>query len=181
MRLHERVAPRLADVERILIETQEPGMRIIDKTGPLANPADRDHCIQYMVAVPLIFGRLGAADYEDAVAADPRIDALRSLMQVRENPKFTAEYYAADKRFIGNALQVFFRDGSATPRVEVDVPIGHRRRRAEGRPLLIQKFEAAVAAHFPAKRTALIQSLFADAARLDATTVNEFMSALVVS
>ena len=181
VQLHERVAPRLAEVERIVIETQEPGVRIIDKTGPPANPADRDHCIQYMVAVPLIFGRLGAADYEDAVAQDPRIDALRSRMQVRENPKFTADYYAADKRYIGNALQVFFRDGSATPRVEVDVPIGHRRRRAEGRPLLVQKFEAAVAAHFPPKRTALIQSLFADAARVDATTVNEFMSALVVS
>jgi 2-methylcitrate dehydratase len=181
MQLHAQVAPRLSQIERIVIETQEPGVRIIDKTGPLANPADRDHCIQYMVAVPLIFGRLSAADYEDAVALDPRIDALRALMQVRENAKFTAEYYAADKRYIGNALQVFFRDGSSTPRIEVDVPIGHRRRRAEGRPLLVQKFESSVAAHFPPKRTALIQSLFADPAKLDATTVNEFMSALVVS
>jgi 2-methylcitrate dehydratase len=181
MQLHAQVAPRLSQIERIVIETQEPGVRIIDKTGPLANPADRDHCIQYMVAVPLIFGRLSAADYEDAVALDPRIDALRALMQVRENAKFTAEYYAADKRYIGNALQVFFRDGSSTPRIEVDVPIGHRRRRAEGRPLLVQKFESSVAAHFPPKRTVLIQSLFADPAKLDATTVNEFMSALVVS
>jgi 2-methylcitrate dehydratase len=181
MQLHAQVAPRLSQIERIVIETQEPGVRIIDKTGPLANPADRDHCIQYMVAVPLIFGRLSAADYEDAVAHDPRIDALRSLMQVRENPKFTTQYYAADKRYIGNALQVFFRDGSATPRIEVDVPIGHRNRRAEGRPLLVQKFESSVAAHFPPKRTALIHALFADPAKLDATTVNEFMSALVVS
>ena len=139
MQLHARVAPRLAEVERIVIETQEPAVRIIDKTGPLANPADRDHCIQYMVAVPLIFGRLTAADYEDAVAADARVDALRALMQVRENPQFTQDYYAADKRYIGNALQVFFRDGSATPRIQVDVPIGHRRRRAEGRPLLMQE------------------------------------------
>ena len=102
-----------ATIERIVIETQEPGVRIIDKTGPLANPADRDHCIQYMVAIPLIFGRLTAADYEDDVAADPRIDALRARMQVRENPHVHQEYYAADKRYIGNALQVFFRDGSA--------------------------------------------------------------------
>jgi len=105
MTLHPQVKGRLADIERILIETQEPGVRIIDKVGPLANPADRDHCIQYMVAVPLIFGRLTAADYEDAVAADARIDALRERMQVRENPTFTREYYDPDKRYIGNAVQ----------------------------------------------------------------------------
>jgi 2-methylcitrate dehydratase len=134
-----------------------------------------------MVAVPLIFGRLTAADYEDAVAADPRVDALRALMQVRENPAFTADYYAPDKRYIGNAVQVFFRDGSATPRVQVDVPIGHRRRRAEGRPLLIKKFEASVAAHFPTRQTALIQGLFANPLKLDAMSVNEFMSALVTN
>jgi 2-methylcitrate dehydratase len=181
MQLHALVAPRLAEVERIVIETQEPGVRIIDKTGPLANPADRDHCIQYMVAVPLIFGRLTAADYEDEVAADARVDALRALMQVRENPVFTQEYYAADKRYIGNALQIFFRDGSATPRIQVDVPIGHRKRRAEGRPLLIKKFEASVAEHFPAKQAALIQGLFANPLKLDATSVNEFISTLVTS
>jgi 2-methylcitrate dehydratase len=112
MTLHPQVSGRIGDIERVVIETQEPGVRIIDKTGPLANPADRDHTIQYMVAVPLIFGRLTAADYEDDVAADPRIDALRERMQVRENPAFTQEYYAADKRYIGNAVQVFFRDGS---------------------------------------------------------------------
>jgi 2-methylcitrate dehydratase len=181
MQLHALVAPRLAEVERIVIETQEPGVRIIDKTGPLANPADRDHCLQYMVAVPLIFGHLTAADYEDSVAQDPRVDALRARMQVRENPAFTKDYYAADKRYIGNAVQVFFTDGTATPRIEVDVPIGHRRRRAEGRPLLVQKFEAAVAAHFPAKQAALVQSLFANSAKLDATSVNEFLSALVTN
>jgi 2-methylcitrate dehydratase len=181
MQLHALVAPRLGEVERIVIETQEPGMRIIDKTGPLANPADRDHCIQYMVAVPLIFGRLTAQDYEDGVAADARVDALRALMQVRENPAFTQDYYAADKRYIGNALQVFFRDGSATPRIQVDVPIGHRKRRAEGRPLLIKKFEASVAAHFKAKQAALIQNLFANPLKLDAISVNEFMSTLVTS
>ena len=123
-------------------------MRIIDKTGPLANPADRDHCLQYMIAVPLIFGRLGAADYEDAVARDPRLDALRARMVVRENATFTAEYYERDKRYIGNAVQVHFRDGTATPRVQVDYPVGHRRRRAEGMPLLVRKFEDSVRAHY---------------------------------
>ena len=152
MTLHPRVATRLADIERIVIETQEPGVRIIDKVGPLANPADRDHCIQYMVAVPLIFGRLTAADYEDTVAADPRIDALRARTEVRENPTFTREYYAADKRYIGNAVQVFFRGGSATERVQVDYPIGHRLRRAEGMPVLVKKFETSVDAHFGAKQ-----------------------------
>ena len=181
MQLHPLVGARLPEIERIVIETQEPGVRIIDKTGPLANPADRDHCIQYMVAVALIFGRLSAQDYEDNVAQDARIDALRALMQVRENPGFTKDYYAADKRYIGNALQVFFRDGSTTPRIQVDVPIGHRRRRVEGRPLLVQKFAASVAAHFSPKQSLLIQSLFANPAKLDATSVNEFMSALVTN
>src|SRR5215470_10381220 len=122
MQLHAEVAPRLQDVERVVIETQEPGVRIIDKTGPLANPADRDHTIQYMVAIPLIFGRLTAEDYEDKVAADPRIDALRAKMEVRENPTFTQEYYASDKRYIGNAVQVFFKDGTSTDRIHVDYP-----------------------------------------------------------
>jgi 2-methylcitrate dehydratase len=181
MTLHGQVTDRLTDIERIVIETQEPGVRIIDKTGPLANPADRDHCIQYMVAVPLIFGRLTAADYEDAIATDPRIDALRARMQVRENPDFTRDYYAPDKRYIGNALQVFFADGSATARVQVDFPIGHRKRRAEGMPVLVKKFEAAVAAHFPAKQAERIRALFARSAQLDALPVNELMAALVTN
>src|SRR5215470_14042446 len=122
MRLHEAVGARLADIERVVIETQEPGVRIIDKTGPLANPADRDHCIQYMVAIPLLFGRLTAEDYEDKIASDPRVDALRAKMEVRENPTFTQEYYASDKRYIGNAVQVFFHDGSSTARIHVDYP-----------------------------------------------------------
>ena len=115
MTLHPQIRDRIADIERVVIETQEPGVRIIDKTGPLANPADRDHCIQYMVAIPLIFGRLTAADYEDEVARDPRVDALRAKTQVRENPTFTQEYYAADKRYIGNAVQIFFKDGNSSP------------------------------------------------------------------
>jgi 2-methylcitrate dehydratase len=177
--LHEAVRDRLEAIDRIVIETQEPGVRIIDKTGPLANPADRDHCIQYMVAVPLIFGRLTAADYEDEVAADPRIDRLRDLMEVHENDAFTKDYYDPQRRFIGNAVQVFFKDGSATPRIQVDFPVGHRRRRAEGQPLMIAKFEAAVNAHYPAKQAARVVALFADPARLTALSVNEFMAELV--
>jgi len=181
MKLHPQVAARLADIERIVLETQEPAVRIIDKTGPLANPADRDHCLQYMVAIPLIFGRLTAADYEDAVAADPRIDALRARMEVRENPAFTRDYYAADKRYIGNAVQVFFRDGSATERVEVDVPIGHRERRAEGMPVLVKKFQAAVDACFTAKQAERIKTLFGKLRQLDTLPVNELMAALVTN
>jgi len=179
MTLHPQVANRLDQIERIVIETQEPGVRIIDKTGKLANPADRDHCIQYMVAIPLIFGRLTAADYEDNIANDARVDALRSVMQVRENTQFTQEYYAADKRYIGNAVQVFFRDGSSTARVAVDFPIGHRKRRAEGMPVLVKKFEASVAQHFTPKQTESIKALFADRARLEQMPVQEFVAGLV--
>src|SRR6202142_4208305 len=141
MTLHPQIAARLDQIDRVVIETQEPGVRIIDKTGPLANPADRDHCIQYMVAIPLLFGRLEASDYEDAVAADPRVDALRAKMQVKENAEFTKDYYDPQKRYIGNAVQVFFKDGSSSQRVAVDFPIGHRKRRAEGMPVLVKKFE----------------------------------------
>jgi 2-methylcitrate dehydratase len=179
MQLHPLVKDRLDAIERIVIETQEPGVRIIDKTGPLANPADRDHCIQYMAAVPLIFGRLSAADYEDEIANDPRIDRMRARMEVRENPQFTADYYAPDQRYIGNAIQVFFRDGGSTPRIQVDYPIGHRKRRAEGYPLLKRKFESSVYALFPERQCRRIEALFADPARLDATTVDDFVAHLV--
>ena len=179
MSLHPQVRDRLADIERILIETQEPGVRIIDKVGPLANPADRDHCLQYMVAVPLIFGRLTAADYEDGVAADARIDALRAKMQVRENPTFTQEYYAPDKRYIGNAVQVLFKDGNMSRRVAVDFPVGHRKRRAEGMPVLMKKFETSVSAQFDASRARGIIELCADRARLESFKVDEFVALLV--
>jgi 2-methylcitrate dehydratase len=179
MQLHPEVKDRLADVQSVVIETQEPGVRIIDKTGPLANPADRDHCLQYMVAIPLIFGRLTAEDYEDRVANEPRVDALRATMVVRENTTFTEEYYAADKRYIGNAVQVFFKDSRSTRRVAVDFPIGHRKRRAEGMPVLVKKFEAAVAGHFAPKQAELIRMTFADGRRLDAMPVHELMAALV--
>src|SRR5246127_4720577 len=139
MTLHPKVRDRLADIERIVIETQEPGVRIIDKVGPLANPADRDHCIQYMVAVPLIFGRLTAADYEDAVAADPRIDALRERTVCVEEKKFSRDYLDPDKRSIANAITVELADGRKLKEVVVEYPIGHRRRRQEGIPLLVEK------------------------------------------
>jgi 2-methylcitrate dehydratase len=181
MTLHPSVKDRIDDIDHIVIETQEPGVRIIDKTGPLANPADRDHCIQYMVAIPLLFGRLTAEDYEDKVATDPRVDTLRAKMQVRENTTFTQEYYAADKRYIGNAVQVFFRDGTSTQRVHVDFPIGHRKRRAEGMPVLVRKFEASVDAHYGLKQAFSIKSLFAKREQLDAMPVNELMAALVTN
>jgi 2-methylcitrate dehydratase len=181
MTLHGRILPKIGEIERITIETQEPGVRIIDKTGPLANPADRDHCIQYMVAIPLLFGRLEAADYEDRIANDPRVDALRAKMQVKENTTFTQEYYDANKRYIGNAVQVFFKDGTASERVQVDYPIGHRRRREEGMPVLVKKFEASVAAHFGRTQTESIKTMFVDRDALAAMPVSEFVARLVMA
>ena len=175
MKLHPLVAGRLDQIEKIVIRTQEAGVRIIDKTGPLANYADRDHCLQYMVAVPLIFGRLTADDYMDAVAADPRIDALRDKMQVSENQQFTADYFDADKRYIGNSVQVHFMDGTTTDEVSIDYPIGHRKRRQEGVPVLLAKFAAALRGHLPAHRVSQILALTADPVRLQATPVHEFM------
>jgi 2-methylcitrate dehydratase len=181
MTLHGKILPKIGEVERVVIETQEPGVRIIDKTGPLANPADRDHCIQYMVAIPLLFGRLNAADYEDQIANDPRVDELRAKMQVKENPTFTQEYYDSNKRYIGNAVQVFFKDGSSSERVQVDYPIGHRKRREEGMPVLVKKFEASVAAHFGPKQTESIKALFTDRGALAAMTVSDFVAQLVTA
>jgi 2-methylcitrate dehydratase len=180
MQLHPQVAAKLDQIERIDIETQEAGVRIIDKTGPLANYADRDHCIQYMVAVPLIFGRLTADDYGDAVAADPRIDALRDKMTVKENPQFTQDYFDPAKRYIGNCLQVFFKDGSKTEKVSIDYPIGHRKRRAEGIPVLLEKFKHAVAGHLPARQVEQILAACADPARLEALPVQEWMDLFAV-
>jgi 2-methylcitrate dehydratase len=177
--LHAQVAPRLPEVARVVIESQEPARRIIDKTGPLHNPADRDHCLQYMVAVALIFGRLTEGDYEDAVAADPRIDALREKMEVVEKPEFTRDYLDPDKRSIANALQVFFQDGSATLRLEVAYPLGHRRRRAEAQPLLQEKFENSLHTRFSPARCQAILDLCADPERLMAAPVDEFMALFV--
>jgi 2-methylcitrate dehydratase len=180
MALHEAVKDRLGDIEKVLIETQEAGVRIIDKTGPLDNPADRDHCIQYMTAVPMIFGRLSAADYEDDIASDPRIDALRDKMEVTENEGFTKDYFDAEKRYIGNALQVFFKDGSSTERVSIDFPIGHRQRRTEGMPVLIRKFETSISPKLKSGQWKVLNALCADPEKLAATTVDDFMALLVV-
>jgi 2-methylcitrate dehydratase len=179
MSLHESIRGRIDEIEKIVIETQEAGVRIIDKTGPLDNPADRDHCIQYMVAIPLIFGRLTAADYEDDVAADPRVDALRERMEVRENERFTKDYFDPGKRYIGNAVQVFFKDGSGTDRVEVNAPIGHRERRGEGIPALKQKFVDSVSPKLTAGQWESLGALCADRDELAATAVDDFMALLV--
>jgi 2-methylcitrate dehydratase len=179
MTLHAAVKDRIDDIEKIVIETQEAGVRIIDKTGPLDNPADRDHTIQYMVAVPLIFGRLTAADYEDDVAADPRIDALRDRMEVRENETFTKDYFDPDKRYIGNAVQVFFSDGTSTDRIEVHFPIGHRERREEGIPVLMKKFVDSVSPKLKADQWEALNALSLDRAKLAETSVDDFMALLV--
>jgi 2-methylcitrate dehydratase len=179
LQLHPRVKDRLDQIERIELQTQEPAVRIISKTGPLHNPADRDHCLQYMVAVPLIFGRLDAACYEDDFALDPRIDALRGKMTVAEEPQFTRDYYDPDRRAIGNAVQVFFRDGSSSERVSVSYPLGHRRRRAEGLPLLLRKFRDALATRFPPPQAQAVYALCQASQNLEAMPVPEFMDRLV--
>jgi 2-methylcitrate dehydratase len=175
MQLHPQVSGRLDQIEKILIETQEAGVRIIDKTGPLANYADRDHCLQYMIAVPMIFGRLTADDYSDEVAADPRIDALRAKMEVKENPQFTRDYFDPDKRYIGNSIEVRFKDGSSTGKVSIDYPIGHRHRRAEGIPVLLKKFEAAIGGQLPAHRVQQILALVQDTSQFESTPIHRFI------
>jgi 2-methylcitrate dehydratase len=178
--LHPEVAGRLDEVERVTLTTQEPAVRIIDKTGPLTNPADRDHCLQYMVAVGLITGSLTADDYEDDVAADPRIDALRAKMTVVEDPRYTAEYLDPDKRSIANAVQVHFTDGGWTDKVEVEYPLGHRRRRAEGIPLLEQKLERNLASRYPAGQRARILGICLDQDRFEALPVDDLLALLAI-
>lgn len=174
LKLHPDVRDRLDRIERIELQTQQAAIRIIDKTGPLDNYADRDHCLQYMVAVALLHGQVTAESYSDAVAADPRIDALRECMTVQENPRFTEAYFDPDKRAIGNSIQVFFKDGTRTEPVTVDYPVGHRRRRSEGIPLLEAKFERAVRGHMPARQAEAIISACADAETLARMSVPDF-------
>ncbi len=178
--LHPHVKARLDQIETIRIETQESAVRIIDKVGPLHNPADRDHCLQYMVAVGLLKGSLTAQDYEDAAAADPRIDWLRNRMVVTENPRFTADYLDPAKRSIGNAVQVVFRGGQATEKVTVEYPIGHRRRRAEGVPLLLAKFERNLRSRLPAQAADRVLETCGDQQRLERMPVDDFVSLFVV-
>jgi 2-methylcitrate dehydratase len=181
IRLHEQVRGRIDQIEHVRIDTQQSAVRIIDKRGPLTNPADRDHCLQYMVAVALLQGTLSAEHYQDEFARDPRIDRLREKMEVIENPRYSRDYLDPDKRSIANAVQVFFADGSATERVEVEYPLGHPRRRAEGLPLLERKFRANIATRFPERQCRTIVGLFHDAARLDSLSVDQFMAAFVAS
>ena len=180
MELHPRIKDRIDDVRKITIRTHESAIRIIDKQGPLANPADRDHCIQYMVAVPLIHGRLTASDYEDGVASDPRIDRLRAKMECVEDKRFSADYHDPDKRSIANAISVEFKDGGKMREVVVEYPIGHRRRRKDGIPLLIEKFKTNLARRFPPKRQQAILAVALDTKQLDAMPVHEFVDTMVI-
>jgi 2-methylcitrate dehydratase len=168
------------DIKKIRIRTHEAAIRIIDKKGPLSNPADRDHCIQYMVAVPLIFGRLTAADYEDDVARDPRIDPLRNKISCVEDKRFTRDYHDPKKRSIANALTVEFKDGSKLKEVVCEYPIGHKRRRSEGMPILVEKLKTNLARRFPDKQRKAILELCLDAERLARTPVNEFVDLFVI-
>ncbi|MFL6673129.1 MAG: bifunctional 2-methylcitrate dehydratase/aconitate hydratase [Massilia sp.] len=168
------------DIRKITIRTHEACLRIIDKKGPLHNPADRDHCIQYMVALPLIHGRLTAADYEDEIAADPRIDRLREKIVCAEDPVFTADYLDPGKRSIANGIAVEFNDGSRFDEVVVEYPLGHARRRAEGIPLLLAKFQANLARVFPARQQQAILAVSLDQQRLEAMPVHEYLDLYVI-
>jgi 2-methylcitrate dehydratase len=165
-------------IKKIELRTHEACLRIIDKKGPLSNPADRDHCVQYMIAVPLLFGRLTAADYEDALALDPvwgkRIDALRELIRCVEEPGFTRDYHDPEKRSIANALRVELKDGSVLERT-VEYPLGHRRRREEGLPLLVEKFKTNLGRRFDEARRERILEASLDRGRLEEMAVNEYV------
>ena len=181
VQLHAQVKDRLNEIEKIVIHTHESAIRIINKLGPLNNPADRDHCLQYMVAVPLAFGNLVAEHYEDNFhTTNPIIDELREKMEIHENPRYTKEYLEPEKRSIANSLQVYFRDGNCSEKVEIDYPVGHRRRREEGIPLLEEKFRANLATRFPAGRCARLFALCKDQQRLERMAVHEFMDLLVI-
>ncbi len=180
MQLHDHVKERIGDIKKITIRTHEAAIRIIDKKGPLNNPADRDHCMQYIVAVPLIFGRLTAEDYENAVAADPRIDELRDKITCIEDEKFTRDYYDPEKRSIANGITVEFKDGGKLDEVVVEYPIGHRFRRKEGIPLLEEKFRISLARRFTKMQQKAIIDLCLDQSKLEATPVNKFVDMFVI-
>ncbi|MBI3067846.1 MAG: bifunctional 2-methylcitrate dehydratase/aconitate hydratase [Betaproteobacteria bacterium] len=179
VQLHPLIRNRLDDIAGIEIHTHEACMRVLDKTGPLHNPADRDHCLQYMVAVGLLRGNLVASDYEDAAAADPWIDRLRARMTVSEEKRFSKDYLDPDKRSNANAVRIRFKDGSSTEKVTVEYPVGHPRRRSEGIPLLLEKFKTNLARRYPAKRQASILDLCMDRKRLEATPVHQFVDMFV--
>ena len=177
--LHEEIKDRIDEIETVEITTHESAIRIISKEGTLNNPADRDHCIQYMTAIGLLKGDLVAEDYEDDVASDPRIDELRSKMVIKEDERYTKEYLEEDKRSIANAIVIHFKDGSSTEKVEVEYPIGHRRRREQGIPLLIEKFKANLSTQFSENRTKEILSLCEDQSTLENSSVIDFMNLMI--
>ena len=177
--LHEEIKDRIDEIETVEITTHESAIRIISKEGALNNPADRDHCIQYMTAIGLLKGDLVAEDYEDDVASDPRIDELRSKMVIKEDERYTKEYLEEDKRSIANAIVIHFKDGSSTEKVEVEYPIGHRRRREQGIPLLIEKFKANLSTQFSENRTKEILSLCEDQSTLENSSVIDFMNLMI--
>ena len=177
--LHGDIRDRLDDIDKILISTHESAIRIISKEGTLNNPADRDHCLQYMTAIGLLKGDLVAEDYEDDVASDPRVDELREKMVIEEDERYSKEYLESDKRSISNAIQIFFNDGSSTEKIEVEYPIGHRRRREQGIPLLVEKFERNLRTQFSDSRVESIMSLCANQETLEKTPVTDFMNLMV--
>ena len=177
--LHPEIKDKIEDIDKIVINTHESAIRIISKEGKLNNPADRDHCIQYMTAVGLLKGNLEATDYEDEVASDKRIDFLREKMVIEEDKRYSKEYLEVDKRSIPNALQIFFKDGSSTNKVEVEYPLGHRRRRKEGIPILIEKFKSNLKTQFSSSRSEEILSLCSNQTKLESTSVIDFMDLLV--
>ncbi|MBD1558876.1 bifunctional 2-methylcitrate dehydratase/aconitate hydratase [Vibrio sp. S9_S30] len=180
--LHSEVKDRIDQVSKIEVTTHESAIRIISKSGKLANPADRDHCLQYMIAVPLIYGDLIAEHYEDSFHnGDPRIDALREKMVIIEDSRYSREYLESDKRSIANAIQVFFEDGTSTNKIEIEYPIGHRRRREEGIPVLEQKFLRNLQTRFTAMRSQQLFDLCADQQALESTPVHEFMSLFTIN
>jgi 2-methylcitrate dehydratase len=179
VKLHPEIIDRIGEIEKINIITHESAIRIISKEGELNNPADRDHCIQYMTAIGLLKGNLIAEDYEDEVAQDPRIDALRNKMQVEENKNYSKDYLNPEKRSIANELQIFFSDGSSTEKIEVEYPIGHRRRREEGIPVLINKFEENLKTQFSSSRVNKILDICNDQLELENTSVTDFMELLI--
>jgi 2-methylcitrate dehydratase len=176
----KRAGKTVAHIRSISIRTHEAAIRIIDKKGPLNNPADRDHCIQYMVAVPVIFGRLTAADYEDDIAADPRIDKLRAKIECVEDEQFSKDYHDPEKRSIPNALTVVFDDGTALDEIVVEYPIGHKRRRAEGIPRLLEKYEINLGRRFPEQQRQKILDSTREYEKLAAMPVNEFVDLMVI-
>ena len=177
--LHDQVKDKLDDIDKILISTHESAIRIISKEGVLNNPADRDHCLQYMTAIGLLKGDLVAEDYEDDVASDPLVDQLREKMVIEEDIRYTQEYLESDKRSIANAIQILFKDGTSTDKIEVEYPIGHRRRREQGIPLLVEKFERNLATQFSEERCQNISNLCMDQNNLETTSVLDFMDLFV--